>query len=64
MKSSASFCQIINLTNWASRPIVPSNLKDDFTRALSFSPSFPVPFKTWHVATFVNKTMPVGIEET
>jgi hypothetical protein len=54
LRARHHFVKIINLTIWASRPIVASHLKDDFTRSL-FRPFLPGPFKTWHVTPFVNQ---------
>ena len=51
--------EIINLTIWVSKPIVPPYLKDDFTRSL-FRPFLPGPFKMWHVTLFVNKRQRYG----
>jgi hypothetical protein len=48
------FIDLFYLTIWASKPIVPSHLKDDFTRSL-FRPFLPGPFKNVHVTSFVNK---------
>lgn len=46
--------EIVTLTIWVSKPIVPPYLKDDFIRSL-FRPFLPGPFKMWHVTLFVNK---------